>query len=376
MKTIDEYINKVKEKENLSDGGSPAYFFDEDNVVLIKYTCSQEFCQSIFDVRKNEEQIRIEANKKHAKNVNTPQHIAIKRTIEGKNYVCWVLQSKAKGICYSNYKSNEQQTQMNLQKRILNAPQSHFDKCVSDLCEIFNMGLELKPKNIFYDQSPENGGFTFIDLLLSDPTPLNNESVKDILTLKSYITCIFSCLKVFAWPEIPESTNIYNQTLVKCIKAMENTLPTFSKYKRHIFRSFSDEEIAYFRTVGLIKEDLTLTEDEIKEFYQTIQTILTNSIEKIASNKYKLWQILANEIRIDLDRNGLQNSWHYHKDNKLKKDEFKNSYDYESSCQESLQNYVYELFKELLKKVCQTTENEFLLAANQELLENEKKNKL
>ena len=159
--------------ENVSDGGSPAYSFGD--YVLVKYSMLSQYGLA----RDNEELIAEEANKKNRAGVKTPLHVAIKRTDDGRENVCWVLQEKAKGVSFVNYAylKNAPQTQLRLQQELLEALDYHYEKCLQDIAELFHMGLELKPKNIFYDNSRDNGGFTFIDLLNYDPTPISTKVI-------------------------------------------------------------------------------------------------------------------------------------------------------------------------------------------------------
>lgn len=42
----------------------------------------------------------------------------------------------------------------------------HYEKAVRDIYELFNMGIEIKSRNVFYDNSMVNGGFIFIDFVI------------------------------------------------------------------------------------------------------------------------------------------------------------------------------------------------------------------
>ena len=66
---------------------------------------------------------------------------------------------------------NDPKKQLVLQQQLVDAHSIHYEKCVSDLCQLFNMGLELKSKNIFYDDK-QDGGFAFIDFLDYNETQL------------------------------------------------------------------------------------------------------------------------------------------------------------------------------------------------------------
>jgi len=160
VKSIDEYIQETANMENTSDGGSPAYHFDD--VCLIKYQGSIKYGHA----RQGAELVARKANEKNAIGVRTPAHLGIKRVIDGEKEICWVLQERAKGKSFSEYCDNQdKKVQLNIQLRLANAPDAHYEKLVSDVCELFNFGLELKPKNMFYNENVQDGGFTIIDLL-------------------------------------------------------------------------------------------------------------------------------------------------------------------------------------------------------------------
>lgn len=184
MNNIDYYIQKATDMENTSDGGSPAYHFDD--VCLIKYISPIKYGQ----VRKNAEQVAQIANEKNAKGVRTPAHLGIKRVIDSENHICWVLQEKAKGRNFGYYCENrDSKVQLDMQSRLANAPDAHYEKLVSDFCELFNLGLELKSKNMFYDEALQDGGFTIIDLLGGTGEPLNPDSLRDVLKIYPQLRC-------------------------------------------------------------------------------------------------------------------------------------------------------------------------------------------
>ena len=143
MNNIDEYIKASFKMKNVSDGGSEC--FDFGNVVLVKYKIPVKY--NVI-ARKNEELIAEAANKKRDMGVNTPYHLAIKRVIDEKDNICYVLQEKAKGASFNIY-YKEPAEQLQVQELLLEAPDTVYEKCVSDLCELFNMGLELKGKIYF-----------------------------------------------------------------------------------------------------------------------------------------------------------------------------------------------------------------------------------
>lgn len=159
MKDIEYYIEQSKSMPNTSDGGSAAFHFDD--VVLIKYCLPNQYGAA----RQGEEEIAQIANELRSKGVGTPYHYAIKRETLEKTNICWVLQERAKGICYSNYKvESDPEESLRRQASLASAPLSHYEKLAKDIADLFYFELEIQPKNIYYDESPD-GGFTFIDLI-------------------------------------------------------------------------------------------------------------------------------------------------------------------------------------------------------------------
>lgn len=370
MIKIDEYIEQVKQMENVSDGGSPAYSFGD--YVLVKYSTLSQYGLA----RDNEELIAEEANKKNRAGVNTPLHVAIKRVDDGKENVCWVLQEKAKGVSFTNYAylKNTPQTQLRLQQELLDAPDYHYEKCLQDIAELFNMGLELKPKNIFYDNSRDNGGFTFIDLLNYDPTPLNPQFISDVLLLDKYAQAIFNCTCIGAYDkkanesEKKKSLEIYYRIRKKIFVAMEKVIPNFSKYRRWVLRSYSSDILQFFNENDVLVGDLSLNENEYKEFSEYIELIINQCFADISTGKYLFWQVKANEIRILLDNMGLINSWNYHDSNPVQNPEdYEDEWEFNYASKKSLEDLVNKLFDERLCKAAENSNNEFILQAKRDL---------
>lgn len=370
MIKIDEYIEQAKQMENVSDGGSPAYSFGD--YVLVKYSMLSQYGLA----RDNEELIAEEANKKNRARVKTPLHVAIKRTDDGIENVCWVLQEKAKGVSFVNYAylKNDPQTQLRLQQELLEAPDYHYEKCLQDIAELFHMGLELKPKNIFYDNSRNNGGFTFIDLLNYDPTPMNPDLIADVLMLDKYVQAIFNSTyigfydKKASESEKKESLEMHYEIRKKVFIAMEKVIPNFSQYKRWILRSYSSDLLQFLSEKGILVEDLSLNENEYKEFDNYIEIIINHCIEQISRGKSLFWQIEANEIRIMLDNMGLFNSWKYHNFNPVQNlEDYEDEWEFNYASKKSLEEVVNKLFDERLCKVAENSNNEFILQAKRDL---------
>lgn len=374
MNNIDEYIKASKKMENVSDGGSEC--FDFGNVVLVKYKISIRFNG---DARENEELIAAAANKKRDMGVNTPYHLAIKRVTDEKDNICYVLQEKAKGASFNIY-YKEPAEQLQVQELLLEAPDTVYEKCVSDLCELFNMGLELKGKNIFYDNSKDGAGFTFIDLLRYNTTPLNPDSISDVIRLDKMASFIYNIPRVREYnrtateEQKEESTVLYYKMKQKTFRAMEKVVPNFSRFRRWVLRTYSDDVLDFFENNGTIVGNLTLNEDECREFDNYIEQIVNNCLEKIAIGKNEFWDIRTNEIRIALDMMGLQAAWKYHSANPINNPSaFDDKWDFERAREKYLEDMVNKKFYERLESVSETSLNPNILKAREELDEEKEK---
>lgn len=368
MNNIDEYIKASFKMKNVSDGGSEC--FDFGNVVLVKYKIPVKY-NAI--AREDEELIAEAANKKRDMGVNTPYHLAIKRVTDEKDNICYVLQEKAKGVSFNIY-YKEPAEQLQVQESLLEAPDTVYEKCVRDLCELFNMGLELKGKNIFYDNSKDGAGFTFIDLLGYNTTPLNPDSISDVVRLDKMVSFIYNIPKVSIYSQTAneeqkeESTVLYYKMKQKTFRAMEKVIPNFSRFRRWILRTYSDDVLDFFEKNGTIVGNLTLNEDECREFDNYIEQIVNDSLEKIATGKNEFWQIRANEIRIALDMMGLQAAWKYHSANPINDSSaFDDKWDFERARKKYLEDIVNKKFNDRLECVADTSLNPNILKAKEDM---------
>ena len=371
MNNIDEYIKASKKMENVSDGGSEC--FDFGNVVLVKYKIPVKY-NAI--AREDEELIAEAANKKRDMGVNTPYHLAIKRVTDEKDNICYVLQKKAKGVSFNidNKYYNEPSKQLKVQELLLEVPDTVYKKCISDLCELFNMGLELKGKNIFYDNSKDGAGFTFIDLLGYNTTPLNPDSISDIIRLDEMASFIYNIPRVSVYSktateeQIEESTILYYKMKQKTFRAIEKVIPNFSRFRRWVLRTYSDDVLDFFENNGTIVGNLTLNDDECREFDNYIEQIINECLEKIATGKNKFWQIRANEIRISLDLKGLQAAWKYHSANPINDLlAFDDKWDFERDREKYLEDIVNKKFNDRLEYVADTSLNPNILKAKEDM---------
>lgn len=370
MNNIDEYIKASFKMKNVSDGGSEC--FDFGNVVLVKYKIPVKYNVNA-NARENEELIAAAANKKRNMGVNTPYHLAIKRVTDENYNICYVLQEKAKGESFNVY-GKEPSVQLKIQELLLEASDIVYEKCVSDLCELFNMGLELKGKNIFYDNSKDDAGFTFIDLLGYDTTPLNPDSISDVVRLDKMVSFIYNIPKVSIYSQtatkeqMEESTILYYKMKEKTFKAMEKVVPNFSRFRRWVLRTYSDDVLDFFENNGTIVGNLTLNDDECREFDNYIEQIINECLEKIATGKNKFWQIRANEIRIALDWMGLQAAWKYHSANPINDPTtFDDKWDFERAREKYLEDIVNKKFNDRLEYVADTSLNPNILKAKEDM---------
>ncbi len=315
MINIDDYINASASMPNTSDGGSAAYHFED--VVLIKYQTKLGY-----DVlpRKNEEVIASVANEKIKKGVRTPAHLGLKREIEGDTAICWVLQERAKGVNFNNYCYIEDaKKQLAMQKILANAPSSHYEKLVADVIVLFNFGLELKSKNIFYDEDILNGGFTIIDLpQLTDKT-FDFNSLKDVFLLNNMLSFIYSNNSVLysknaTDAEKEESRVLQYRIIQKVFMAMEKVIPNFGQHRRWLLRTMPDDVLAFFNNNGNDTSNLTLNEQECKYFGEMVQQVINDCLKGLVSGEYKAWDVIVNQIKSKLGNLGLFYNFRYHKD--------------------------------------------------------------
>ncbi|MFI3307102.1 MAG: hypothetical protein R3Y21_00905 [Mycoplasmatota bacterium] len=372
MKTIEEYVEMSKTKENISDGGSPAYIVN-DNLVLVKYRGESKYGIA----RESAEAVMIAANNKNKQGVRTPIHHEVYRTIEGKYNVCYVLQERAKGRNLDTYRCSENDvvTQETLMQEFLNMPNSHLDKCILDICCIFNMGLELKPKNVFYDNNIDNGGFIFIDFLEGNEKELDFTKPKDINLLLLYLFFLKT-------PAIPNFGKLYTEEQklngeqfslsmnTRIFKSLERVIPNFEIYKRDILRTYDQFKLNNLISNNVVFENLSLTEEEIILFGKKCKDIAILLIKGYLDGTMSLGDIYVNKIRIDSHFNFLDTNWTFNRLNILKTEDFEDYYDYKYKnnsmleatiklmIDEALETKDYNLtninFYDFYKKICQS----------------------
>ena len=361
--SIDDYIEMSKSMKTISDGSSDAYLFDD--YVLIKYV-EDAFYER--DARYGEEAVLKFANELNVNGVNTPAHLAIKRESTPGQNICWVLQERAKGISFINYTTrvNNPTEQLQKQEELLNIPDEHYQKAILDLIQLSIVGIELKPKNIFYSKEK---GFTFIDLLYRQyyDDEINVHKLFSLIDFIYEYSEIESFSDVASEEEIRTSQNISIKIIIKILNNLEKALPEFAQYKRDILRSKDISELEKISANGYDIGDLRLTEDEQKLFDDNIDKVVNNCMDKIQSGRYELWQIYSNEIRFGLDNMMLSSNWLYHKDNTKHKEEYESLSEYYLDCQEELENKVIEMFNQQLLNL--ESYDDDVIKAQQELQE-------
>ena len=192
MISIDEAIEKSKQKENISNGGSECYEFGD--VVLVKYSNLLKYMKDGELARGSTEDVMEGVNIKADLGVNTPRHLGFKRVRDDEEEYCYVLQEKAKGIncnSFCKYVDNFEERKNSLEW-VKNIPYEHYKKLVHDSCMVYEMGFESKPKNYFYD---EETGFWLIDFLEYDkdhPFDQNNFEMLNRLVKYGYVPNIIN----------------------------------------------------------------------------------------------------------------------------------------------------------------------------------------
>lgn len=369
MKTIEEYIELSKKMENTSRGGAPSYIFKEDNVVLIEYAIDNKYGIA----RHMEEDVAIAANKKNSEGVNTPKHIAIARVTEGDYNYCYVLQELAKGKCMVDYKASYGNVQENIEgmKWSSQIPQEHIEKAIKDLMELFNMGLELKPKNFFYD--PEYG-YTFIDLLGYAEKPKFDSllEMKRLFELIRQTTAMQYNVSKYDKDATQQDINtflnykadLYNKIFI----ALSKVVPNFAQYKRYILRTLNVDVLLKMYQKGYLKEDLTLTPKEVEEYNMMVADIVRKNIKRLENGNTSYGNIMVNEIRIEMTSTGLTNSWLYHPE--CKKIDVSNLDEYEKDRTREmvLLNNIYRMFNKKIIELSSTSDNEYIQDAYHSIL--------
>ncbi len=382
MVDIDYYIEQTKNMENTSDGGSPAYHFPD--VVLVKYAMNSQYGI----VRKGEEEIARVANIKNEQGVRTPKHLAVKRIEDGKDNICYVLQERARGVSYANYASSgvtDIDAHIEKQKELASMPSAHLEKWVTDIMALFNMGLELKVKNFFYDKDPEVGGFTIIDLLESNSEEVNTESLKEVHYLLNLINCAANPTPVTSYnkratPEqVEASMFLFYKLKYRLWEALKKVVPNFSQHERWLLRTLEPSLVDFFRSQGMEIDDLALTQDEYGEFNVKVNQIVDECLQMVINGQKKYWQITVNELRILGDQNCLLDAWKVHEGNTKVREDYEDDYDYRYAIKDDFEKNLNDLFNQKLDELAKNSDNPNVLQAKQDMdaaIEKRRKNAL
>lgn len=359
MIKIEEYIEKTKNMLNISDGGSPA--FDFGDVILVRYRGERE---------KIEKELAPIINAKNEIGVNTPKHLAFKRIIDGDKDYCWVLEEKAKGTNCTYYTKNITVRDFLEYKRMFSElPISHYEKLLKDLCELHYMGIELAPRNIFFD---ENIGFSIIDFLKSSNKVLKMNSLENLLALLNTATAI----DFYNWSittDDKEHYDVYNELSNeiqrKIFLALGMISSFFTNVRRWILRSYATDTLNYFASRGIMVGDLSLDEDELNEFNRVLAKIVLKCINYILRGEKKYWEIIYNELRLELEKSGMDYAWLYHHDNRKRLVDFKNNYlDWYLNSKDDLINYLIDVFNGGLSILAKDSRNDNVKEAYDEFL--------
>lgn len=369
MTSIDEYIEKSKSMPNMSAGGSAAYIFDD--VVLIKYVSENKYGIA----RDGEEEIFVEVSKKWSNGVKTPLHIAMKRINDGEKNYCYVLQQRAKGRIFNDYCENKVVSdQLAMQKQLTQIPQEHYTKFVSDTVALFNFGLELKPKNMFYDQ---NEGFTIIDLIDYKPKEFDPNSLPDINYLIATLQGVYNMSSVVSYlkptkEEQALSSTYRNAIIKKIFVGMEQAIPNFEQYRRWILREMPVDTLTFFALNNVPVGNLALNSEEYAQFNSLKSQLINSCLQELNSGQRQLWDIEVNAIRNGLKAYSLNSAWLYHLDNHRNIAEYSGTfadYDYKRDSSQDLEEMVKNEFYQALIQIPDNELSEAGLSAKNNVLQ-------
>ena len=360
MISIDEAIIKSKELPNISDGGSKC--FDFGDVVLVKYTLPLKYVKPGIRARENQEIVMEGINKKVNKGVNTPKHISMKRVIEGENDVCYVLQEKCKGNnCAQMGKYGEPiEVVLDGLEFVNNIPFEHYEKLVSDACELYEMGYESKNKNLFYD---EKTGFWFIDFLDNKEEKFDSNNPRIVFETIKFICPkplqIASSLSYDA--TIPEEykekyDSLRYSSKAKFFLACRNMIPTFKKYEFFYLLNEEDDFKKYLMNEGLVNRDLFNATTQDYEAYNELFLSIVNEIcKEISNNGKEYWDIEVNEIRNKSNLFSLDNFYKRFICKDIKREEFDSEWEYDDTVNKSFKNVMMD---SIYKVLCSMEMNE------------------
>lgn len=357
MISIEEAIEQAKNMKNISNGGSACFDFGE--VVLVKYTCPVEYLpKDVFHIRENEEVIMKTIDEKRDAGVQIPRHFAMKRVIEGKLDVCYVLQEKAKG---TNCEEMSKENYGLLPKRyeslyyVLRIPFEQYRKLVRDGCQLYEMGYEPKNKNLFYDSET---GFWFIDFLENDSkNPFDSKDIRKVFFALSAVVPnpIQMATRIPYDMELKEVEKrkdklLQNSIRAKMLLAMKAELPILERYEKFFLLGESDLYKNYLMKEKVVQKNLLVLEVEDYEIYDELyQLVLEGLVQKIVEQGEPYWSIECNDIRNDAELFHLQKFWESHVENPLTREEYKSDLQYKLACDDLFTERMLEKIIEELK---------------------------
>ena len=361
MIDIDKAIEQSKNKENISNGGSAC--FDFGDVVLVKYTCELKYLKNGEHAREKSEEIMEAINKKNDEGVNTPRHIAIRRVVEGKNDVCYILQQKCPGYnCEEKctYTDSFDKRCSDL-KSVLDIPFEHYKKLVSDGCKLYEMGYEPKPKNLFYD---DKTGFWYIDFLCNDKNNVfdSNDIEKVFHALRYRIPYPSLASKMNYNIKLTEDqTKKENELLyaieAKTFLAKKAVVPNLEKYEKFYLFNYPNDLKKYFMEQNIVNKDLFNLEPIDYEIYDELKELIIKPIiNSIVNGNNTFGNVESNGMFNSIRDLNLKHFFQNSKYNTLKKEDFDDKYDFEY---ESEKLHKQTLLKEITNRLqsCEKNEN-------------------
>ena len=370
MIDIDYAIKESKFKNNISDGGSQC--FDFDDVVLVKYTVPIKYLNDGIRTREKSEEIMESLREKVKKGVNTPEHLDVRRTVEGDNDVCYVMQRKCPGVncaSISKYGVSFDEVISSLEF-ILNIPIEHYKKLITDGFELFEMGYEAKNKNLFYDI---NSGFWYIDFLANDTDyKFDINDIKKVFEALNYripkpiqIASSLNYNSTLTDNEKEKKNKLVYKIKAKTLLAIESVVPNFSKYEKFFLAEENDEYKKFLFDNKIVKSDLNSLDDFDYETYNELYEIVINNLISSILNGKKFWDIECNDIRNESRVFNLCTIYKVHKDNKLDENDFDDKYEYNYATNDM---YKYKMLFDLCDRLKDMELNEnvslFLEEAN------------
>ena len=278
MRNIDWYINESLNRENISTSYTKAYSFSDDGVILVQYSKD----------RPNMDEVSSEIEKLNREGVNTPRYLDYKYVGD----YCYVLQELEKGICFSEITRNH-----NLEFAS-NIPSNHYEKFIRDVIKMNGLGIELRPRNFFYD---EEVGFTIIDIQGVYNSSFDSNSLVDVNFMFNHIYSGLNVNFENASNEELDKLEILNaKRKIKILGAFDNSLDGFSKFKRWILRN-NFNVLSDLNKYGYNVSNLDLSEDEKSFFNELVSKYIDIDIEELLEGKDEFGRNNKSKVRNALE---------------------------------------------------------------------------